>query len=186
MTHHVSRFFCIPRRALHLAAVITLLCSAGLAQAQYMWVDAKGVKQFSDQPPPPSVPVSRILKAPKGQPSVQNSADDEAAAAAAAAASASLTPAAASKGPANVAEREADYVKRRKEKAEQDRKEHEEKSNRMAQADNCERTRAAKSTLDAGTRISVTDKNGERAVMDDQQRAAEVQRLEKILAGCKS
>ncbi len=150
-----------------------------------MWVDAKGVKQFSDQPPPPSVPVSHILKAPKGQASVQNTADD-AAAAAAAAASAALTPAAVPKGPATVAEREADYVKRRKEKAEQEKKEQEEKSNRMAQADNCERTRAARSVLDAGTRISVTDKNGERAVMDDNQRAAEMQRLEKILAGCKA
>lgn len=38
------------------------------ALAQYAWLDARGVRQFSDRPPPPSVPDHRILKAP-GKPS---------------------------------------------------------------------------------------------------------------------
>lgn len=186
MTHDLVRFLRLPRRRLQIAAATVLLACTGMAQAQYLWVDAKGIKQFSDQPPPPSVPLSHILKAPKGQPSVQNTAEAEAAAAAAAAASAAIAPVAGPKGPPTLAEREADYTKRQKDKGEQDKKEREEKNNRMAQADNCERARAAKAVLDSGTRIGTTGKNGERTVMDDPARAAEGVRIEKILAGCKA
>ena len=183
MTHDLVRFFHPSRHGLQLAAASALLVCAGMAQAQYMWVDAKGIKQFSDQPPPPSVPLSHILKAPKGQPSVQNTAETEAAAAAAASAEAAIG---GPKQPPTRAAREADYAKRRKEKGEQDKKEREEKSNRMAQADNCERARAAKVVVDSGARLSNTDKNGERSVMDDNARAAESRRLEKIIADCKA
>jgi glutaredoxin len=39
--------------------LLTLLLAAGAASAQvYRWVDANGVKHYSDQPPPPSTPAS--------------------------------------------------------------------------------------------------------------------------------
>ncbi|WP_395398836.1 DUF4124 domain-containing protein [Pseudoduganella sp. UC29_106] len=50
-----------------LALVLATLATALPAQAQWMWVNERGVKQLSDQPPPPSVPPGRILKAPPGQ-----------------------------------------------------------------------------------------------------------------------
>ncbi|MDB5959148.1 MAG: hypothetical protein JWP59_442 [Massilia sp.] len=159
---------------------VLLLCCASLAQAQYMWIDAKGIKQYSDRPPPPSVPIKDIKKAPKGQPSAENMPVVETAAATAAAAPAAATP----NLPPSLAEREADYVKRQKAKLEQEKKEREEKEQKSAQRDFCEHARAAKASLDSGVRLGITNKNGERGFMDDAQRAAESKKVEKALAGC--
>lgn len=56
------------RRCLGAALFVAAGAIALPAQAQYVWLDARGVRQFSDRPPPPSVPDSRILKGP-GKPS---------------------------------------------------------------------------------------------------------------------
>src|SRR3569833_2369090 len=45
-----------------LAALLSM--AAAVAAAQYAWIDERGVRQYSDQPPPASVPKQRILKAP--------------------------------------------------------------------------------------------------------------------------
>ncbi|MGV3653414.1 MAG: DUF4124 domain-containing protein, partial [Noviherbaspirillum sp.] len=37
---------------------------SGAAMAQYAWIGDDGVRQYSDRPPPASVPSHRILKAP--------------------------------------------------------------------------------------------------------------------------
>ena len=50
-------------RGLQLLAGSALLIVANLGHAQFVWVDAKGVKQFSDRPPPPGTPQKNILKA---------------------------------------------------------------------------------------------------------------------------
>lgn len=165
-----------------------LLCCASLAQAQYMWIDAKGIKQYSDRPPPTSVPLKDIKKAPKGQLSADNLPAGDAAANAAgdaAPAASAPTPAApAPKGQPTLADRNADFNKRQQDKAEQDKKERAESEQKSAQRENCERARAAKMSLDSGRRLGVTDKNGERGYMDDAQRAVEGKKVEKVLAGC--
>jgi type IV secretory pathway VirB10-like protein len=155
-----------------LLAAGALMAFAALAQAQYMWIDEKGLKQFSDRAPPPSIPLKNILKAPHGMPE-----QPSAAAPAPAAARPNAAP--------SLADREADYRKRAKEKEEQAQKEQAAEANKAAQADNCERARAAKRAIDSGVRIGTQDKNGERGYMTDEQRAAESQRANKVLAGCK-
>ncbi|UUZ48461.1 DUF4124 domain-containing protein [Massilia sp. B-10] len=40
-----------------------MLMLVSLAQAQYVWVDEKGVKQFSDRSPPSNIPAKNILEA---------------------------------------------------------------------------------------------------------------------------
>lgn len=168
------------RHLIHAAAGALLFCSAGLAAAQYLWVDAKGIKQFSDQPPPPSIPLKNILKAPKGQPSAATAATE------AAAAPAADTPAApaAKAGPMSLADRELDFQKRKKDKDEQDKKDREDSTRQLARKEECGRSRQAKANLDSGGRIRTTDANGERGYMDDAQRAAELARIDKQLAGC--
>ena len=158
------------------AGAVLFGCAA-LAQAQYGWIDAKGIKQYSDRPPPTSIPLKNIFKAPKGQLSADNPPPAETAPAAA-------LPATPSKAAPTLAEREADYVKRQKTAAEQEKKARDDKANAGAAADNCERARSAKRTLDSGTRISTTDASGEKAFMDDAQRAAESARVDKMLAAC--
>jgi hypothetical protein len=55
---------------------LRLLCAGALAlspllaHAQYSWVDDKGMRVFSDRPPPPGTPSERILKAPSGMESL--------------------------------------------------------------------------------------------------------------------
>ena len=51
-----------------------------------------------------------------------------------------------------------------------------------ARAENCERARRAKTTLDSGVRIATTNTKGEREIMDDNARAAEGRRLNEIIA----
>jgi hypothetical protein len=161
-----------------LLAATALLAFASLAQAQYMWIDEKGLKQFSDRAPPASVPLKNILKAPGGVPSAANT-PAEAPTATAAPAAAKL------KEAPTLAERNADYNKRAKETAERDEKAKQEQQAKSDKAENCERARATRQTIDSGVRISHTEKNGERGIMSDEQRAAEAKKVDKVLAGCK-
>jgi type IV secretory pathway VirB10-like protein len=156
-----------------LLAAGTLLACATVAQAQYIWINEKGVKEYSDRSPPPSIPLKNILKAPNGQPT-----------------GADVAPASPAELPKpapapSLAERNADYNKRLKDQAELAKKAQVEADQKAEQAASCSRALAAKRSIDSGERISVQDDNGERGFMDDAQRARERARADKILAGCR-
>jgi hypothetical protein len=161
-----------------LLAAGALMAFATLAHAQYMWIDEKGLKQFSDRAPPPSIPLKNILKAPHGMPSAAMISAEQAA-------PASAPEAVKPKAAPTLADRNADYNKRVKEKAESDQKEKDEQERKAAQAENCEAARAAKQSIDSGVRIGTQEKNGERGFMTDEQRAAEAKKIDKALAACK-
>lgn len=163
-----------------------LLGTASLAQAQYMWLDEKGLKQLSDQPPPPSVPQNRILK----QPRQQGAAAPAPAAVAEDAAAAANQPASASAAkpkpqPPTIAERNADYNKRRADSQAAEEKSAQEAEQRAINAENCDITRAGQRALDDGVRVSTYDKSGQRAILTDAQRAEYAQRNQRILANCR-
>jgi type IV secretory pathway VirB10-like protein len=170
-----------------LLAASALMAFASLAHGQYMWIDEKGMKQLSDRPPPPSIPLKHILKAPKGMPSAATEAEAAAAAAATAtAAAASPAPDAAKPQAApTLADRNADFRKRAKEKADTEQKDKEDTSAKADKADNCERARAARQSMDSGARISTQDKNGERGFMSDEQRVVESKKIDRAMAACK-
>jgi hypothetical protein len=167
-----------------LAAGAALMLWAGLSQAQYMWIDEKGMKQLSDRPPPPNTPVNKILKSPTPvKPAfelVPDATPTGGAPAAAPAASGPPLP----KPPPTLAERDADYRKRTAEQSEKAAKAQEEERIKAGNAANCAAARQQKQTLDSGARIGVVDSKGERGIMDDQQRAAEYQKVNKVLAEC--
>lgn len=164
---------------LRLAAGGALLLFASLAQAQYVWVDEKGIKQFSDRPPPPSVPVKNILKAPGQAPVTLVPI------AAAGAEAPTAQPAPEPKGPPTVAERNADYKKRASEQAEQNKKAAAEAAHKAANAENCLSARKYQAQLASGDRIGTTEPNGERSYMDDAERARQTARTNKVVADCK-
>ena len=168
-----------------LLAAGALLAVSTLAQAQYMWIDEKGIKQFSDRAPPASVPLKNILKAPRGAASAASVATAPAETDAAALADAPV--AAKPKPPAapSVADRNADYRKRAKENLEREQREIGEQMAKADKIDNCERARSAQQAIDSGVRIGIQDKNGERGFMSDEQRMAESKKVDKVLAGCK-
>lgn len=157
-------------RVLQLAAGGALLMLANLASAQFVWIDAKGVRQFSDMPPPPSVPANKILKQPGRMGAV--AASDEAVQ--------TSTEGSAATGK-TTAERELDYRKRMKEKAEADAK-----ANTLA-ADQAQKTAACDSARQMNARLST----GKRlrtgpalAVMNDSERAQQQQAVNQTLSEC--
>lgn len=165
------------RRAL---ALLLGLVLAGGAAAQWQWRDANGSRVFSDTAPPPSVPESRILKRPPGV-----SAPPAAAAPAVATASAPATgaPAAAPAPAAGKAPASKPSELDSKVKQEEDQKRQaDEQRVAKAKADNCQRARQAKATLDSGQRIARTNAQGEREILDEKGLAEEARRTQKAIA----
>jgi type IV secretory pathway VirB10-like protein len=160
---------------------ILLLAVSSLAMAQYIWVDDKGVKQLSDRPPPADTPAKRILKAP-GKPLFNPNAPAEPETPPADSAAADKAPA---KRPPTLAERNADFNKRKTEAAAAEKKSAEEAQRNADIAANCDAARKNQLALDQGIRMSTYDKNGERTVMGDVEREEMRKKSQKVLSGCK-
>jgi hypothetical protein len=152
------------------AAAVLCLLLASVAQAQWKWKDGTGRVQYSDTPPPRSVPEKDILQKP---------------AAAARAALPPAAPASAASAPSPAAsgvDQELETRKREAEAAEAAKRKAEETRVAAEKADNCQRARVYLRTLDDGQRISRTNARGEREFLDDQQRAAERIRTNQAIA----
>jgi type IV secretory pathway VirB10-like protein len=160
-----------------------LLLAAGLSYAQYAWIDAKGMRQYSDRPPPPSTPQDKILKAPRGSlPALVETMPVGAAKAAPQDASAPPSP----QGPPTLAQREAGYRQRVKDHAEHERKAAEEAQHKAEQAESCAAARQNKAQLESGVRIgSASPQDGERGYISDAERAQRTARANQILEGCR-
>lgn len=159
----------------HLAlSLLTMLLFCANAQAQYVWLDEKGSKQFSDRPPPSSVPSNRILKSP----------NKSAASASTPTSAPSEESAAKPKKPETIASKNEDFNKRKAEQAEKDKKASDEHQVTADKSKTCERARAYQQSLESGIRITSTDKNGERGYMSDEQRSQELNDVKRILSGC--
>lgn len=179
-------------------AAIAISTACGSALAQYVWTNEKGVRQYSDQPPPPSVPDSRIIRG-KNMPTATGGASQ-------AANSGAANPGAANPGAVNpgaarpdalgsgeagarakapsIAERNAEFNKRRTQQAENEKKAAEEEKMAQQKKSNCERASNYKRTLESGARISRIGANGEQAVLNDEQRAQELREAQKALESC--
>lgn len=157
---------------------LALVC-ANTAFAQYIWLNDKGVKQYSDHPPPKSVPKDKIVKSPFG---VTRATDQS-----------NATPKTNDAGksemdkiekPVTLAKKNEESNKRRIAKEEADKKAEVEQQNTEAKAKNCERAKSYKQSLDEGVLIMTRNKNGERTVLDETQRAKEVAEAKKVLSDC--
>ena len=150
------------------------------AAAQYQWIDKNGSRVYSDVAPPADIPAKNILKQPRGS---SLSAPVTEAPAQAAAASAA-TPA---RGPATAGvDKALEEKKKQAEAAEAAKKKAEEQKLAQARAENCKRAREGKATLESGVRMARTNEKGEREVLDDTQRAAELKRINGIIqSDCK-
>ena len=180
------------------------------ALAQYAWTDERGVRQYSDQPPPKSIPKARILHQPAESlrsnapalPATTPAATRAGASAAeaittgqpdgiaATPAATTTTPAPAAqitapKLPLTTADKNADFLKRKAEVEEKEKKQVEEARQAAAKARQCEQARSYASSLQSGERISITSKDGERSYMSDEKRLQESAEARRALAGCK-
>ena len=144
------------------------------AAAQWKWKDPSGKVQYSDRPPPATVPEKDILQRPSGS----------RIAAPAPVPVAADAPAPKASAPAVDKELEA---KRKKEEQEQEAKRRAEEERVAKQrAENCSRAKNYQQTLDSGVRIARTNDKGEREILDDAGRAQENARNRQIIeADCK-
>lgn len=167
----------------HKLLLLTVACTWALgASAQWQWLDKDGRKVFSDRPPPQDIPEKSILKQPHGRPMAP--------APVAAASAADTAPATAAKPAASAAgsgkDKALEEKKAQAEAAEAAKKKAEEQKLAQARAENCKRAREGKATLDSGVRMARTNEKGEREVLDDTQRAAELKRINGIIqSDCK-
>ncbi|MBV8208994.1 MAG: DUF4124 domain-containing protein [Burkholderiaceae bacterium] len=167
-----------------------LLCSLGsIAAAQWAWRDESGHTVYSDQPPPAGVRPTDVLREPTPARAAAPSdlAEPEPAAAppaadspGAAAAPAPVPNAAAPHTP-TMSERDADFRKRVKERADAEKKLADVQSETAQKAADCERARGYMKSLDSGMRLIRTNPDGTRELLSDEQRNAEVQRTREMI-----
>jgi hypothetical protein len=154
---------------------LRLLCAGALAlssltslpaHAQYSWIDDKGSRVFSDRPPPPGTPPSRILKTPGGV------------------APAAALPVAGAEAVPDWKLREEDYKKRSEVRAKEEETERVAAARRRSEhSAECEWARSAMVQLDR-RRLEWTNKQGKREFMSEEDRNSERQRAQKILQSC--
>ncbi len=154
-----------PMQTLPLIAGAALLLLAGAAHAQYVWIDANGHKQISDQAPPPSVPASKILKSRAIVAPSASTPEDK--------------PAATGK---SVAEIDADFRKRMAAKNEAETKAAAAAAEQAQKKARCDKVRTNNAQLATGQRLRYA--TGDRAVMDDKARAKEQAVNNEALADC--
>lgn len=157
---------------------LAVACAApALALAQWQWVDKTGRKVFSDQPPPPDIPASSILRQPGGRTAAPAAAAPAPQAEAAPAKPGTLgAPKVTGKDPA------LEEKRKRAEAAEAEKAKAEEAKLAQDRAENCQKAKRAKATLDSGMRISRLNDKGEREVLDDATRDRETKTNEAIIA----
>lgn len=138
------------------------------AAAQWAWRDENGRTVYSDRPPPPHVKSEQILRQPGAQsfgtPAAEAKGETKAAA------------------PKTIAERELEFRKRQQERAEAEKKQAEEQARQEQRARECERMRGYLRALEDGQRIARTDAQGNREILDDDQRTAEIRRVKDTLS----
>ncbi|HET9822684.1 MAG TPA: DUF4124 domain-containing protein [Burkholderiaceae bacterium] len=152
-------------------AALAILSSAAFAAEgpQWKWRDASGQLHASDLPPPAGVPEQNILQ----RPSLQQRSRAPVPA-----------PAAASAPAAKASGVDAELEARRRRASEQQVEQQRAQAAQDAsvRAENCSRARAYLQALTDGARLTRTNAQGEREVLDDQQRASEIQRTRAVIA----
>ncbi len=177
-----SRMFRIAPCVRHFGVLAVLCGAASIASAQWAWRDEHGRTVYSDQPPPATVRAADVLRQPAPPP--PNEASDSNSADAPSASTAAPPPgraAPAAPRPPTMAERELEFRKRMKERAEAEKKLADSQAETARKAEDCERARGYMKSLDDGVRLVRTNPDGSRELLDDPQRAAEIQRTQQII-----
>ncbi len=163
-----------------LSSLILTCLAMTTAQAQYVWLNDKGVKQYSDSPPPRHIPADRIVKSPSAKTPANLRATP--------------SPTAETTGkselekiekPKTLANKIEDFNKRKIAREEAEKKAETEQQNKEFKTKNCERAKNYKQSLDEGGLIMTRTQEGERVPMDEAQRNKDMQETKKILEDCK-
>ena len=180
-----SRMLRIVPRVRHLGVLLLFCGAASLASAQWSWRDEHGRTVYSDQPPPASVRATDVLRQPASppptQPSDSNNAGAQPASNPAPPAPAPNAGTPAATRPPTTAERELEFRKRLKERAESEKKVADAQAEASRKSDDCERARGYLKSLDDGVRLVRSNPDGSRELLDEAQRSDEAQRTRQMI-----
>lgn len=159
---------------------VALIGFSFAATAQWQWLDKDGRKVFSDRAPPADIQDKNIIKRPgnfklPAAPVAETAGEPDGKPSATAATSPALP---ASGG----LDKELEAKKKQAKDAEAAKRKADEERVAKAQIENCARAKQAKTTFESGVRIGRTNAAGEKEFMDDAARAAELQRVQSIIA----
>ena len=166
--------------AFRLLTIIAILTTATVANAQiYTWKDASGRTHYSDQPP-----VGAEAKTLHGGSKTLNTptTSDTPAASGSAPAANGSAPAANASGPATWQDKERDFKKRQKEKADAEAKAKKEADDKAAKDQRCSQMRNDLAAAERGGRFTRAGANGEKTYLDENQVSAEATRLRNQIA----
>lgn len=154
-----------------------LLLAATAAHAQYVWIGPNGTRQYSDRPPPPGTPASKILKTP-GRPAIEPATS---------AATTAATPAGSEDAarPPTLAEQEAAFRERGKARAAQEQKSQDDAERRRRLAEHCAAARETETSLASGIRVARIGPDGEKTYMSDEEKAARSEQVRRALQECR-
>lgn len=160
--------------------VVVCLLLMPMVHAQWAWIDGRGQRVYSDRPPPPEVPERNVLKQPNSP--ISTSVDSSPKPATSATATQTNAAPAGRDASLESRKREQEQAEAAKRKADEARLKAEQARATAARTDNCARARQSLAVVQSGQRMRIPLPNGELGFMDDEQRAAEVQRLQQLLA----
>ncbi len=160
-------------------AIAILLATATVTAQVYKWVDKDGKVQYSDTPPPvdgKDAPKKVDIKPASGAAGSPAAKTDAAKTDAAKKGGDKDAAKAAQNKPLTLEERNKESEKRRTEQAEAEKKAAEQAKVDKANQDRCKEATRYMRDLETGRPISTTDDSGERKMLDDNARAAELAR----------
>jgi len=160
---------------LALSVFLALLFAAAPAHAQWKWRDASGKLQFSDLPPPQGTPEKDILQRPAKQ--AQNVLVVPYGQTASAPAPANKAVSAPDK-----AELERQAKQKQQDKEAEAKKKAEDAKLAEQRRENCQRAQENLKLLQDGVRLTRSNERGETVVLDERQRAEEIQRSRTVAA----
>jgi hypothetical protein len=167
---------------LPIIAALAALCVASAAHAQYQWRDEVGRMVYSDQPPPPSVPASAIVRQPRSAAAAAAAAAlarPEAAPDAAPGAATAATP---PRERPTAADAEMAYRKRRLEREQAERAGAEALARERRSAAACDEARSEARSMASGERVARFDERGERVFLDDAGRAERLEAARRAIS----
>ena len=156
-----------------IACLLAFAATGAQAQSLWKWRDASGQLHISDTAPPPGTPAKDIVSTPRGAavaPTLSPKADEPAPAA--------------STGDTALDKKKKAIDAQKTQQADKEKADHEAviAKNEAIRKDNCARAQSNLQGLQSGQRMATFNAKGEREIMDDSARAAELKRTQDSIA----
>jgi hypothetical protein len=163
------------KHACSLSLALSLCLGTPSLWAQWAWRDANGTVQYSDTPPPSSVPQHRIVK----EPGVAADTTPPATVAS------SPADAGSEAGTPDWVEQNAEFMRRREQRMEEQKKAREEKQAAAEKKKNCAQARENLRLLETGRPIRQASGSGGMEYMGNGERNAEMKQMRDYLKDCR-